>query len=104
MSRFRFTPKMFSNPSVLFCHEIADIANAALDEHLRECKKVYKLDSGIFVWYENLVDEATHSAILFDLEEIKPTQCLHSSLRTRHDGKLDCADCGKVLEYRLVEI
>lgn len=104
MSKFRFTADIFNTGYPAQDQICADAANAALDKHLRECKKVYKLDSGIFVWYENLVDEATHSAILFDLEEIKPTQCLHSSLRTRHDGKLDCNDCGKALEYRLVEV
>lgn len=102
MSRFRFTNKMFLNDTVN-SHVAAEMANAALDEHLKGLVRVYSQGQSIY-WSDKAAHADTHQAYLFDLKEIKPDKCLHSSLRTRHDGKFDCADCGKVLEYRLVEV
>lgn len=80
-------------------------ANAALDEHLKTLKRVYNLDNGCAVWYEDYIDGVKYSAYLFDVEELKPKECEHVALsQYGHKGKFSCSDCGKVLEYRLVEV
>lgn len=104
MSRFRFDLNMFSMGGALDNDEAARQANAALDEHLKGLKRVYNLDNGCAVWYEDYIDGVKYSAYLFDVEELKPKECKHVALSRRHDGLMHCNDCGKNLEYRLVEV
>lgn len=108
MSRFRFTPEMFSMGGALDNDDAAIQANAALDEYLKGLVRVYgdkDNPDSMFVFADGYpCEDDTHTALLFNVEELKTKKCLHSSLRTRHDGKLDCAECGKVLEYKLVEV
>lgn len=61
------------SPVVTDCHEIADKANALLDEYLKSCPRVYhdKADHE-FCWNENPngpFDDKT--AVLFNVKEIE---------------------------------
>lgn len=103
MSKFRFTPKMFDTGSNLVNEEYAQAANAALDEHLKGLQRVYHSRYG--QWHEfGVTADFTRSAYLFDIEELKPKECEHVALNVRGDLKYVCNDCGKVLDYRLVEV
>lgn len=105
MSKFKFTNKMFLNDAVN-SHVAAKMANAALDEYLLTLKRVYGVTferDDLSLSFEK--DEAdTHTALLWDLEEIKPEPCKHEVLHARWDDKIDCKQCGKILVYRLVEV
>jgi hypothetical protein len=57
----------------------ADLANAALDEYLETCSKIYGLrdDEGDWIFGPDIAEGDTHQACVFDLEEIKPKKCEH---------------------------
>lgn len=105
MSRFRFRPEMFD--VLAFNGAAAAQANAALDEHLKGLVKVYGIPLSNHCstgFHEIKSKDDTHTALLWDLEELKPKECEHNALRQCGDGRMNCNDCGKVLEYRLVEV
>ena len=108
--KFRFTHFMFSSlpitreRDIMLPSKAADCANAALDEHLKLLPRVYGNTRQLDVVPAPTASD-THAALLWDLEELKPKECEHVALsQYGHKGKFSCNDCGKVLEYRLVEV
>lgn len=101
--KFRFTRDMFALATDQSCEYAAAFANAALDEHLKGLERVYRLGDGSWRCY-GFSNQFDKSALLFDVEELKPKECEHVALSRRHDGLMHCNDCGKNLEYRLVEV
>ena len=102
--KFRFTPEMFRSLDSLANNTSAIEANAALDEHLKGLVKVHsEIDQKTWTVFNGYC--TTHTAVLFDIEELKPKECEHVALsQYGHKGKFSCNDCGKILEYKLVEV
>jgi hypothetical protein len=87
--KFKFTPGMFAfsgtSLSLLRPENLAAAqANAALEKHLATCPVVYtnkRLYEHDLIWSQSQTDSEkltdTHRARIFDIEELKPTECGH---------------------------
>lgn len=87
--KFRFTTEMFEKYNGTKMKDksemslyAAKFANEILDEHLAALPKVYGYSSGIEkgemqMFTESAPVDVTHSAILFDIEELPKKACEH---------------------------
>lgn len=114
-TRFRFKPEMFVfSPSILIDTKAsflaADQANAALDEYLKTCPRVYgsRYDIG-FCMDEVKECFDQHEAILFDLREIEKPECEHEptiadKLGISGTAYPTCRKCGAKLKATWSEV
>lgn len=97
MSRFKFTPEMFSKiEDVYVRHDAADDAQAALDKHLDGLVTVIGFDDADGHFFGTPKDSQgrdTHTAVLFNLEPIKKPKCKHEPDYERRPGTIYCKKC-----------
>lgn len=104
MSRFRFDLTMFSMGSALDNHKAAKQANYALDKHLKGLEQVYLHGDGSWCPF-GVTNQIHKTALLFNVEELKPKECEHINLKQYKDTQqFKCEDCGKQFVAKLVEV
>ena len=100
-SKFRFTYEMFK--PAINTYDMADQAQKALDAHLATLPKVYGFSSANGVngaWTTSEIN-ATHTAILFDIQEIEKKECDHEPVYVENKNReswFECEYCGKSLK------
>jgi hypothetical protein len=107
MSRFRFKAGDFKEKWSL--GQIAIEANKILDEHLNGLTRVYGCrpigEESFYFNYKRIAID-THTALLWDLEEIKPEKCSHDTIKFTQNKSDEgiCQDCGARLVRKWQEV
>lgn len=107
---FKFKPEHF--PYIPACRAIngnylvevvhvVDQANAALEAHLQTCERVY--GAGVSpmlysLWNMNKQSEATHTALLFNVEPLPSKPCKHLVVVASSAFTGECNVCGVKLK------
>lgn len=95
--------------------EKVESAQAALERHMESLPKIYgtmfrnNLGSGWdigSIWDTTKLKDHTHSAVMFNLEEIEVKKCEHQSRKVRAvwPDLAECLDCGIQLKQKWVEV
>lgn len=101
--KFIFTPNMFMGLHLRDRTEAAARAQAALNEHLESLPGVEAVITNNGLWYASEAGalSKTHTAVLFNLEPIKTTECEHKSVSYNPVAPgfhCVCLDCSAMLK------
>jgi hypothetical protein len=97
MSRLKFEPEMFALSFIETEYKrnemAAQTAQKAFDDWLEEQTVVYICDHELKTLHFVEPVDATHTARLVCIEEIKPKECEHIPIE-RLDYRIECLNCG----------
>lgn len=77
--------------------DVSDQANSLLQAHIATLPKVYGQNIGGAVWTMPPHDSNTHTALLWDIEEIEKKECKHLPWDFEHPV---CIHCGVKLKAK----